>query len=218
MTSGEGPVHPNLRDALDDDIDAAAELDAVARRLGALDPADALEPPPAGLFEAIQAELAGDPQVADDGAVIELSSRRSRRPLLMVLGAAAAIAVVVGVAGVVLRDDPGATTEQVELAGLPDFADVTGSATLVIDGEDRSLGVDLSTVDLPAGSHLELWLLDPSVEQLVSLGPLTGDTPHAIPPEVDLSVTPVVDVSVEPDDGNPAHSGVSVVRGQIEPT
>jgi hypothetical protein len=32
---------------------------------------------------------------------------------------------------------------------------------------------------------------------------------------VNISTYPVVDVSIEPADGNPAHSGNSVVRGRL---
>ena len=101
------------------------------------------------------------------------------------------------------------------LAGLPGFATASGSATVVIDGDDRSVAVALSAVEVPAGSHLEVWLLDDPIEQLVSLGELSDDAPHRLPPSVDLAVTPIVDISLEPDDGNPAHSGVSVVRGSL---
>jgi hypothetical protein len=150
--------------------------------------------------------------------VIDMAPRRSRRAVAIALGAAAAVLVVVGVAALVRDADSSPTTEQVALEGLPDFVDVTGSATVVIDGSARSLDVDLTDVDVPPGSHLELWLLDEPVEQLVPLGPLTGAGPHTIPQDVDLAATPIVDVSLELDDGNPAHSGVSVARGRIEPS
>jgi anti-sigma-K factor RskA len=210
-------MHPNLADALGDDTEHAAALDAIARRLATLDPSEVIESPPAGLWAAIDAEVARAEPV-DVVPVVELASRRSRRAVRMALGAAAVVLVVVAVAAVVRDDDASPTTEQVAMEGLPDFADVTGSATVVIDGSTRSLGVDLTDVDVPPGSHLELWLLDEAVEQLVPLGPLAGAGPHAIPEDVDLAATPIVDVSLELDDGNPAHSGVSVARGQIEPS
>jgi anti-sigma-K factor RskA len=220
MSGEEHVLHPNLRDVLESDVTDAGSLDAIARRLGELAPSDVAEPPPPGLFAAIEAELdaADGADAHAHGAVVELAPRRSRRPLLVALAAAAAVVVVVAVSAVLRDDDAAPVTEQVALAGLPDFADVSGSATVVIDGDRRSLGVDLSPVEVPPGSHLELWLLDESVEELVPLGLLADDAPHTIPPDVDLTATPIVDVSVEPDDGNPAHSGVSVARGRIEPT
>jgi anti-sigma-K factor RskA len=210
------PLHPNLADALGADAEHADELDAIARRIVGLEQGDAVEPPPAGLWAAIDAEVTGTSSTEVVAPVTDLATRRPRRVAVMALSAAAAVLLVAAAA--VLRDDGAApTSEQVALAGLPEFADVTGSATVVIDGRDRSLEVDLSDVDVPRGSHLELWLLDEPVEQLVPLGPLDGAAPHAIPDDVDLSATPLVDVSLELDDGNPAHSGVSVARGRIQP-
>lgn len=217
MSSSDQSAHPNLHDAFDGDLTELGTLDAIVRRLGDLDPSDALEVPPAGLFAAIEAVLDGTGQDAavDSGAgAVELTRRRFR-PARVVLVAAAVVVLVVAVSTILRDEDTGPITEQVALDGLPDFAGVTGSATVVTDGDARSVGVDLSPVDVPAGSHLELWLLDESVEDPVPLGPLADDTPHAIPTDVDLSATPIVDVSVELDDGNPAHSGISVARGRI---
>ena len=58
---------------------------------------------------------------------------------------------------------------------------------------------------------------DPDVTQLVSLGVLEGDSgTFAIPAGLELDELPVVDVSLEPFDGDPAHSGDSVVRGTLQ--
>jgi hypothetical protein len=210
------PIHPNLDDALvGAEVDAAA-LDAIARRIGDLGPDAMIQPPPPGLFAAIEAELAQGAEEPAVAEVVELPPRRSRRVLIGALGAAAAVLIAVTTATIVRDDDPAPTAEEVALEALPEFSGAAGSATVVLDGDARTVGVDLTGVDVPAGSHLELWLLDESVEQLVSLGRLSGDGPHTIPTDVDLATTPIVDVSIEPDDGDPAHSGVSVVRGQIE--
>ena len=212
MSTDDQKLHPNLADAIGDDAigdDAvgAADLDAIARRLSELTSDDEIQSPPASVFAAIEAELGVN--------VVPLASRRSRRPPLM--AAAAAVVVVVVIVGAALQRDtaPAVRTQEVALAGLPGFAAASGSATVVIDGDDRSVAVALSAVEVPAGSHLEVWLLDDPIEQLVSLGELSDDAPHRVPPSVDLAVTPIVDISLEPDDGNPAHSGVSVVRGSL---
>lgn len=213
------PRHPNLADALGADAKAAADLDGLAHRLAGLQPGDELLSPPSGVWAAIEGEIAGAEPAREPAPVTDLEPRRSRRAVLVALGSAAAVVlVVVGVALVARDEDPSSTTEQVALDGLQDFEDVTGSATVAIDGDARSLGVELSDVDVPPGSHLELWLLDESVEQLVPLGPLADQATHAIPDGVDLTATPIVDISLELDDGNPAHSGVSVARGRIEPS
>lgn len=207
MSTDDHELHPNLADAIGDDAVGAADLDAIARRLSELTSDEEIQPPPASVFAAIEAELGVN--------VVPLASRRTRRPPLM--AAAAAVVVVVVIVGAALQRDtaPAVRTQEVSLAGLPGFATASGSATVVIDGDDRSVAVALSAVEVPAGSHLEVWLLDDPIEQLVSLGELSDDAPHRVPPSVDLAVTPIVDISLEPDDGNPAHSGVSVVRGSL---
>ena len=61
-----------------------------------------------------------------------------------------------------------------------------------------------------------MWLIDPETSGLVSLGLLSGASgTFTIPTDVDLSQYSVVDVSQEPNDGNPTHSGDSIVRGQL---
>ncbi|WP_104191202.1 anti-sigma factor [Cryobacterium sp. Y82] len=82
-----------------------------------------------------------------------------------------------------------------------------------VDGQ-RSVVVDL---DAPAGASLrEVWLLKADASGLVSLGFLDGSTGRfTVPAGVDLDQYPLVDVSAEPADGDPAHSGDSIVRGEL---
>ena len=60
-------------------------------------------------------------------------------------------------------------------------------------------------------------LADGRPDQLISLGVL--DSRHSgtfpVPADVDVASYPFVDVSLEPLDGNPAHSSDSVVRGTL---
>ncbi|MGK2947147.1 MAG: anti-sigma factor [Acidimicrobiales bacterium] len=232
----ERDLHPNLAAALEGGEADAAELEAVARLLANL---PTLQAPPAGLFDAIAAEAFADSGAATPAEPAAPTSvadgARSLRPVegtgepaprsrsaarrWPLLAAAAALAVILGIAGVVAlggsTDDP--TEQQVELAALPGFEGAEGTALLVERDGDREVEVDLAGVDLPEGSHLEIWLLDPAVSQTISLGVLDDAGPFTVPADVDLVATPILDVSVEPDDGDPAHSGVSVVRGEIEP-
>jgi hypothetical protein len=60
-----------------------------------------------------------------------------------------------------------------------------------------------------------VWLIDPTVSKMVSLGPLRDDGVYDVPAGVDPFAFPIVDVSAEPVDGNPAHSGDSLLRGQL---
>ena len=137
---------------------------------------------------------------------------RSRAPWLV-----AAAAVIVGViaAGALTRDgssDDSTVVAAVALAPLGDAGE--GSAELVEN--DGSLQLRLTTNDLDAGDgFLEVWVISPDVTQLVSLGPLRADGVYDLPAGLDPAAFPIVDVSVEPIDGNPAHSGASVLRGEL---
>ena len=137
---------------------------------------------------------------------------RSRTPWLV-----AAAAVVVGViaAGALTRDGSSSDSTVVAATALAPLGDAgEGSAELV--ETDGSLQLRLSTNDLDAGDgFLEVWVINPDVTQLVSLGPLRNDGVYVLPPGLDPTAFPIVDVSVEPIDGNPTHSGASVLRGEL---
>jgi hypothetical protein len=77
--------------------------------------------------------------------------------------------------------------------------------------------LDVTVSGPGSGGYREVWLLAPDATRMYSIGILDGD--HGtfdVPDAIDLGQFPVVDVSDEPLDGNPAHSGVSLVRGAIE--
>jgi anti-sigma-K factor RskA len=92
----------------------------------------------------------------------------------------------------------------------------SGSGRAELIDHDGSLQLRVDTSELDAGDgYLELWLIDPSVTRLVSLGPLRSDGVYDVPTGVDPAEFPIVDVSVEPVDGDPTHSGQSVLRGAL---
>ena len=63
---------------------------------------------------------------------------------------------------------------------------------------------------------LEVWLIDPNVEGMVSLGFLASSHAEFVIPEgYDPSAYPIVDISIEPRDGVPTHSGESITRGVL---
>jgi anti-sigma-K factor RskA len=94
--------------------------------------------------------------------------------------------------------DPGAT------GAVKVAADGTG-ATVTVSGLEPTRD----------GQYYELWLMN-SGEDLVSLGGFqVDDTGHAevkVPLPADVSAYKYVDVSLEPPDGKPGHSAVSVLR------
>ncbi len=51
-----------------------------------------------------------------------------------------------------------------------------------------------------------------------SLGALEGDERFVVPDGLAIDEFPLVDVSIEPIDGDPAHSSKSVLRGELETT
>jgi anti-sigma-K factor RskA len=65
-------------------------------------------------------------------------------------------------------------------------------------------------------AYFEVWLLAEDVSRMVSLGTMDGpSTSLPIPTGVNLADYPVVDVSIEPFDGDPTHSSDSLVRGTL---
>ena len=149
--------------------------------------------------------------------VIPLRPRRTRPWLLAVAAAVVGAAVGAGATAVLQDDDDdGAAVASAALDPLED-AEASGSAR-VVEREDgtRVLEVELQAPRLD-DAYYEVWLLEPDVSGLVPLGTTqAGTTVFEIPAGLDLGQFPVVDVSVEPLDGDPSHSGDSVVRGVLD--
>ena len=147
----------------------------------------------------------------DVSAPMPLRPRRRAVPWL-VGAAAAAVLLVVGVA--VLGNDSSSqqVVASVDLDRLGDAG--SGAAELVEEDGRYRLQVDTADLD-PGDGFLEVWVIDSEVSKLVSLGPVRPDGTYDLPPDLDPRQFPVVDVSVEPLDGDPAHSGDSVLRGQL---
>ena len=113
------------------------------------------------------------------------------------------------------NEGSGSVLARAELTPLPDYP---GSGRATLSGSDdgaRSLDVAL-TGPSPSG-YREVWLLAPDAGRMYSLGLMDGDEgTFAVPSGIDLEQFPVVDVSDEPPDGDPTHSGVSMVRGRLD--
>jgi hypothetical protein len=132
--------------------------------------------------------------------------------------AAAAAGLVIGIAGTLLVQGPENTAqvqvlERIQLEPLPGWSQ-TGTAALERVGDQKVLRVDLAAK--PPEGYREVWLMDQQVKRLVSVGILSGsDGTFVLPPGLDLKQFDYVDVSAEPFDGNPAHSGDSMARGRL---
>jgi hypothetical protein len=140
--------------------------------------------------------------------VVPLRTRRSR--LLLAAPASLVVGVGIGAGAVALGtgDDDGVAVAAAALDPL-EGSDATGETRVVERGDGTLvLEVDLAAAD-PQDGFYEVWLLDEAVEDLVSLGvvPDGGEVALTLPAGLDLGEYPVVDVSVEPLDGHPGHSG-----------
>jgi Anti-sigma-K factor rskA len=150
----------------------------------------------------------------EEGAVVTRMRRPSTATWWLV-AAALVVGVVTGIVGSSLvsqPDDPRVLAEAV-LEPFPDWS-ASGSARVEENtAGSREIVVELSA---PTGGLREVWLIDPDTSGLISLGLLTGTSgTFSIPADLDLDRFSVIDVSDEPEDGDPAHSGNSIVRGPL---
>jgi anti-sigma-K factor RskA len=176
---------------------------------------DALPPPPPSVWARVQDELGlADPVPA----AVPLRDRTWRRPALAaaVLAAAASVVAGLAVSGVL----PGTGERPVGGPSAPLLAlgpvSASGEVVLAAGAGGRSLRVATEGLPAPEGLY-EVWLIDLEAGRLVALGTLddAGRAELAVPAGVDLSDYPEVDVSLEPHDGDPQHSGDSVLRGDL---
>jgi anti-sigma-K factor RskA len=190
--------------------------------------------PPADLWDAIESETQPKSPVRTvtaDAAVVDLGQRRGiSRGAQILVAAAATIAVIAGVV-IVSRpadqlDPPIATAELVYDAEQFDQLGENATATVSLFDDNGTLRVHVEESDLPdpaaESADLEVWLIEPDSEgnpaDLVSLGLIDPADPAdlEVPADYDPAVYSVVDISVEPRDGNTTHSGRSILRGPLE--
>ncbi|MCW2677531.1 MAG: putative transrane anti-sigma factor [Modestobacter sp.] len=189
-------------------------------------------PPPPRVWDTIAAStgvtVAPRTPEADPlaGAPVDGPAGLSRRPRSaapragrrwLAVAASLLVGVGVGVVTVALTgssDAGGPVVARTTLDPLFD-TDASGSATVRKDGTSRVLQVDLRAPLLDKG-YYEVWLMGTDAQRMVPVGVLhIGDTELPLPEGLDLAAYPMIDVSVEPQDGNPAHSGLSVARGEL---
>ncbi len=186
------------------------ELGTIGRQLDDLDHLR-LQPSPK-VWAAIEAAIT--PSVAP------ITRRRTfPRRNLLALAAAAVVMVILGV-GIALRNTGPDSTTVAQAALSNENLDARGAATTgraaVVQRQSR-LVLDLRLERPPptSGTYLEVWMIDRRVEGMVSLGPFSGDGDYPIPDGIDPAQYPIVDVSLEPTDGVPTHSSVSIIRGVL---
>lgn len=190
------------------DLATFDQLQGIARQVDESDFVRA-DPPP-GLWDRIATQIA---------TPIHVKSTRQRRAVWLVGAAAAMVAIVGGAAA--LRDGGGDSqllaTSVLTNKGLSERgARSSGEAMLRRVDEGLVLHVEVDDAPDTAASYLELWLIDRNVQGMVSLGPFHGSGDYPVPDGIDPDIFPIVDLSLEPTDGIPTHSGESIVRGVMK--
>lgn len=196
---------------------------AVRAELGLINAPDGSDAGPARVLAPVPVELAGE--AAGVGNVIPLAPRR--RGLFTVAAVAAVAGAVVGGAVVWSALESGSgpggqTTSEVLVARavldpLQDSVTAPGEATVVDSADGQVIRVDATALPKREGFY-EVWLLDADATKLVALGALPSGSvgTFTVPPGVSIEDYPVVDISLEADDGDPGHSHNSLMRGTIE--
>jgi hypothetical protein len=218
LALGEDVADLEYRDHIAGCQQCATELEKFSRaaRIGraTLGAGELLDPPPR-VWDRISTELgiAGAPKAE----VVELAPRRRRWVPLVAVAASVALVASIGVAiWQFVQPSPPSVLATATLEAFPDWPNATGNAVV----EEEADGTRVVHIELNAPSlddaYTEVWLISSDATRLVSLGIAEGKTATlAIPDGIDLSTYDLVDVSAEPLDGNPAHSGNSIVRGQL---
>jgi hypothetical protein len=188
--------------------------------------------PPPRVWAAISEELGLDarsgPDTVPDPAPLPArqAGRRSRRTLLGAAAAAAVVGLAAGIGiGLGLAPDPAPPPEPAPLVrlGPVGFADAaaTGTVAMVERNGDQKMVMALRGVtDLAGGDYLEAWLMDATGTRLLSLGALARHGEEfrgefTVPAGLPAGEFDRVDVSAERFDGNPGHSSVSLLRGDL---
>lgn len=213
------------------------KLEALMSRAATTGSQAQLLTPPARVWDAIVSDIAFDDMTAglrddasakaaatspgDEGLAtvtpIVSPARSTRRSSIWRMAATAAVGVVVGGAGVgVWANRGGEDFAVVASASLTSLATDAPAGTARV--EDRPGGARVLVLDTdyvsPADADLEVWLIDPDIEGMVSLGFLSASHGEFdIPAGYDTTAYPIVDISVEPRDGVPTHSSDSITRG-----
>jgi anti-sigma-K factor RskA len=181
---------------------------------------DELEPPPPTIWSRIVEELKLEKDAAPNAAPPLPRPQRRRIGRDAIVAIAAALILIVGVgAGVFIAsrsdDDSASPAAKAELQALPGKQG-SGIAELSQTSSGSQLQVRAEGLPKPDGFY-ETWLINVDGKRLVALGnlPAAGDGSFTVPAGLVEAGYRIVDVSLEPLDGDPAHSQVSIIRGTL---
>lgn len=192
---------------------------SVTRRAG---PGLLVAPPP-HLWDAIRSEIDTERSPAPVTSIDSRWKGRSRPPTTWLLAAACILGIVLGVGGSTLASRLGGEPEpsQVAVASASlaplDSPETTGIASLV--DRDEGLRLDLPDLGLdPGDGFLEVWLINRDLTRMISIGVIPADATGVVLPVSQRLIDEgyvIVDISREPFDDQPAHSGETLVRGEL---
>ena len=207
----------HLRDC-DECQQEAAELASVRALLDPVMPAPAI---PAGLAERTLAAVEREATGALSVLPVDPPPDRRRRPALVAALAAAAVVLVLTLAVLVSRPggDGGRQVVLVAAGGGP------GEAVATLRRTEPGIAVELVVDGLeppPPGSYFECWYVAPgdtaASPSRLSAGTFTvtasGPTTVHMTTAADPRRFPAIEVTLEPDDGDPARTGPVVLRSR----
>jgi hypothetical protein len=194
-----------------------------------------LSSPPTSVWDQISAELDLSPTTPAAGRTTQPGSstdapgsaggddseparRRGvgRGALALAASVAVFLGIGIGLGGAALFAGDESPTTPVAVVQLEPLPGKTGSGTADLIQPGNELHVSVTGLDAQTGFY-ELWLINSDGQRMVSLGvldPRQAGTFH-IPADMTSQGYLIVDVSLEPNDGNPVHSRDSVVRGTL---
>jgi hypothetical protein len=216
-----GQTPASVRSHLESCPDCSAVLAELVdvRRLAGAEP---LVPAPERVRGAVLAEVRAGDVAHPVPLPARAASRAPRRVPAWVAGLAATVALVAGlgigrltVAEPPGTDAPGSVVATADLTALDSDAP-RGEARAVSSDDTITLRVRARALGDEDGFH-EVWLINVDGTRMVALGVLAeGDVGEfAVPRGLLDEGYRIVDISVEPDDGDPTHSGVSLARGEL---
>jgi hypothetical protein len=198
---------------------------AAAPGVGQERPAAGAGAEPASSDPAGAASAGGEPAGAPGGTVIpitQLPKKRWRPPLLLI---AAAVAVVIGLAVGVIAS-LGSSTAPAHTIRLVSISGGPAHGTAQVRSTPAGLTIDMTVEDLAPsspGTFYTCWLVGPGDTlrhpNRVSVGSFVVREKGAVrvhwTTAADVHRFPQLGVTLEPDNGNPAHQGPKVLAGTV---
>ncbi|MFJ7044582.1 anti-sigma factor [Streptomyces sp. NPDC101112] len=238
---GDARTTPRQRDHLAGCPRCREELDQLRRVVHAardVSTDDLLTAPPDTVWHSIAAQLDSDtapqrptgsadtptalggPDAPDAPGGLGRGRAWWRRPALLVAAASLVVGALLGGAVTAWRLDDGPPTADASPANrLAPLAVPRAAGTVrLVRGPEAEREVTVTVTGLPrTDGYYEVWLMDRTHTRLVAMGVLgpDGTATLPLPARIDLGRYPLIDVSAQEDNGNPAHSGTSVVRGAL---